>query len=78
MRHLFLQSVSIVLLTHLVIESAIFRPLIALAGRSLFFDPCQRRTGAAEPVAAVAMTADAYEFMTTLAMENTAVWKSHL
>ena len=78
MRHIFLQSVSILLLTHLMIESAIIRLLIVFAGLALFFCARQWCTGWTEPVATVAMTADAYERMTTRAFENTAVWENHL
>jgi hypothetical protein len=56
-----------------VIEPAIFRFLIALAGRALFLGAGRRCTGWAEPVATVAMTADAYKLMTTLALKNPAV-----
>jgi hypothetical protein len=78
MRHLFSQFFSIVLLTHLVIAPAIFRFLIALAGRALFFCAGQWCTGWAESVASVAMTADAHELMTTLALKNPAIWEGHL
>jgi hypothetical protein len=78
MRHLFSQFFSIVLLANLVIEPASFRFLISLAGRTLFFCAGQWRAGRAEPIASVAMTADAYELMTTLAFENPAVWDGHL
>jgi hypothetical protein len=78
MRHLFSQVFSIVLLTHLVIEPAIFRLLISLASRTLFFGAGQRRTGPAVPVATVAMSADTYELVTTLALKNPAVRESHL
>jgi hypothetical protein len=78
MRHIFLQSVSILFLTHLMIEPAIFCLLILLAGFVLFFCARQRPTGWAEPVTTVAMTADAYELMTTLAFKNTAVGEVHL
>jgi hypothetical protein len=77
MRHIFLQSVSIPLLTHLMIEPAIVCLLIFLAGLALFFCARQRSAGWAETVATIAMSADAYELMTTLAFKNTAVWKSH-
>jgi hypothetical protein len=78
MRHIFLQSVSILFLTHLMIESAIIRLLIFFVRRALFFCARQWRTGCAEPVATVAMTADANDPMTTRTFKNTAVWKSHL
>ena len=78
MRHIFVQSVSIFLLTHLMIEPAIFRLLILLAGLALLFCACQRPTEWAEPVATIAMTADSYELMTTLAFKNTAACESHL
>jgi hypothetical protein len=61
-----------------MIEPAIFCLLILLAGLALFFCARQRRTGWAEPVATVAMAADAYELMTMRAFKNTAVRESHL
>jgi hypothetical protein len=78
MRHLFSQFFSIVLLANLVIEPAVFRLLIALAGRTLFFRAGQWCAGRTEPITSVAMTADAYELMTTPAFENPAVWWGHL
>jgi hypothetical protein len=61
-----------------MIEPAIFRLLISLAGRTLFFGTGQRRTGPAVPVTTVAMSADAYELVTTLALKNPAVGEGHL
>jgi hypothetical protein len=78
MRHLFSHFFSIVFLANLVIEPAVFCFLISPAGRTLFFCAGQWRAGRAEPIASVAMTADAYELMTTLAFENPAVWEGHL
>jgi hypothetical protein len=78
MRHIFLQSVSILFLTHLMIEPASVCLLILLAGHALFFCARQRSTGWAEAVATVAMTADTYELMTTLTFKNTAVLESQL
>ena len=69
MRHICLQSVSILLLTHLVIEPAIIRLLVSLAGLTLFLGACQLCTGRAETVATVATTADGYKIKTTLALK---------
>lgn len=73
MRHLFLQSRSILLLTHFVVQLAGFRLLIPLGGRTPLFRMCYRCTGRAVPVATIATPADEHEMKTTLAVENAAV-----
>jgi len=74
MRHLFLQSGSILLLTHFVVQSAGLRLLIPLARGAQLFPPYQWSTGRTVPVAAIATAADKHETKTTLAVENPAVW----
>ena len=73
MRHLFLQPVSIPLLTHFVVQSAGFLFLITRPRRTQLFRTCQRRTGRAVPVATIAAVADEYGTKTTRAVENPAV-----
>jgi hypothetical protein len=78
MRHLCCLSDFVPLVTRFVVQPAGFGFLIPLPGGTLFFCACQRRTITAVSVAPIATTANAYELMTTLALENAAVWESHL
>ena len=61
-----------------MMESARIGLLIVLAGLALLFCMRQWRTWRAVPIAAVAITADAYERMTTSALKYTAVRERHL
>jgi hypothetical protein len=76
--HLFLQPGSVVLLTHFVVQSAGFGLLIPGIRSAMAFTPRKQSTWFAVPVAAIAMPADRYFLMTTLAVENPAVLFCHL
>ena len=78
MRHLFLQSGSILLLTHFVVKPASFRLLIPLTRGTQLFRARQTSTERTVPVATVATAANKYMTKATLAVENPAVLWSHL
>jgi hypothetical protein len=78
MRHLFRQPAAILLLTYFVIQPAGFRPLIQRAGDALLFRPRQPSTRRAVPVATIAAPADHDLSITTLALEDPAIWFPHL
>jgi hypothetical protein len=73
MRHIFLQPLSVTLLTHFVVQSARFRPLILFPCRTLFFHAGNRGTRRTVPVATIATAADNYESKATLTVKNPAV-----
>lgn len=76
--HLFRQPGPVVLLTHFVVQSAGFGLLIPGIRSAMVFTPRKRSTWFAVPVAVVAMPADRYFLMTTLAVEYPAVLFCHL
>ncbi len=78
MRHLFLQSGSILLLTHFVVKPADFRLLIPLARGTQLLRTRQVCTGRTVLVATVATAANKYKTKATFTVENPAVLGSHL
>lgn len=76
--HLFRQPGPVVLLTHFVVQPAGFGLLIPGIRSAMVFTPRKRSTCFAIPVAVVAMPADRYFLMTTLAVEYPAVLFCHL
>jgi hypothetical protein len=76
--HLFRQPGPVGLLTHFVIEPAGFGLLVSGVRFAVVFDRRQRSTRFAVPVAVVARPADPNLLMTTLAVEDPAIWQSHL
>jgi len=77
MRHLFRQPLSVLLLTHFVIQPASFGLLIQRARDPLPFRPHHRSTPTAIPVAMIAAPADHNFLITTLAVEDPAIWFPH-
>jgi hypothetical protein len=73
MRHLFLQSASILFLPRFVVQPAGFRLLVPLPRRTQLFRACHRCTGGTVPVATITTAADEDQTKTTLAVENPAV-----
>ena len=72
--HLFCQPGPVVVLTHFVIEPAGFGLLVPGIRFAVAFLPRQRYTEFAVPVAVVARPADPNLLMTSLAVENPAIW----
>ena len=72
--HLFRQPGPVAVLTHFVIEPAGFGLLVQGIRFAVVFFPRQRSTRFAVPVAVVARPADPNLLMTSLAVENPAIW----
>jgi len=72
--HRFCLLFSVALYTNFVIRSAGFGLLVGSTRHTLLFRPRQRSTRRAVPVAPVAPTADHHFPMTSLAVENPAIW----
>jgi len=72
--HLFHQPGPVTFLTHFVIEPAGFGLLVSRVRFAVVFDRRQRSTRFAVLVAVVARPADPNLLMTTLAVENPAIW----
>jgi hypothetical protein len=76
--HRFRLLFSLALYTNFVIRSAGFGLLVDRTRYALLFCPRQRSTRRAVPVAAVASMADHHFPMTSLTVENPAIWQGHL
>jgi hypothetical protein len=72
--HRFRLLFPVALHTNFVIRSAGFGLLVDSTRSALLFRPRQRSTRPAVPVAPVAPTADHYFPMTSLTVENPAIW----